>query len=497
MSFHTIKKCLIHVDGKKYTKNEIKIGDNLMFIYYSKPKEYSGKVMIELKKPPNKNKELEPAPALAKQVDIKEYDGNNFILRFTWQGLFEDEDTGKESIKTLDFKIKFERSIDGERVYLSLIGKPLDGKYKIKSSTRKTKRKIINKKSLRKGPSESATKFKVGTIKKGNDNNMWKIVVNKKGIQRWVKLNKKISKKNNIKKQRGGMYGELEFIKSGNPGRSGGKVNLYKAGMGGENVIIKKFSNKALFERELSKFKILQHRNYPQELIQLKTAGEFGDEYVIVMNLYDSVDGWIELQDHLDTSGIIGEDITKGIVKDLLKYIVPLHDRELFHGDIKLANIMFKPETGEAHLIDWGSLDSSKYGFYVGTEGYTKEENISPPLDKTVKDMYALGVVIYLLLFNQFPINLSLLDSNDKISQEMKDIIKNLLGNHTGRHSSRELWKLLYGKDYEALDSDTLKILSEIKERDEAAIKSIEEKRMAHTSIEDVESDEDEDEDAF
>ena len=32
------------------------------------------------------------------------------------------------------------------------------------------------------------TKFKVGTIKKGNDNNMWKIVVNKKGIQRWQKI---------------------------------------------------------------------------------------------------------------------------------------------------------------------------------------------------------------------------------------------------------------------------------------------------------------------
>ena len=483
MSFHTIKKCLIHVDGKKYTKNEIKIGDNLMFIYYSKPKEYSGKNMIDMKNP-------------SKQVKVKEYDGTNFILRFTWKGPWVNEDTGKESEKTLDFKINFQRSIDGERVYLALIGKPLDGKYKIKGSPIKTKRKKVKKTKKkykgRKGPSESATKFKVGTIKKGNDNNMWKIVVNSKGIQRWVKLNKKISKNNNIKKQRGGMYGKLEFIKSGNPGRSSGKVNLYKAGMGGENVIIKKFSNKALFERELSNFEILQHRNYPQELIQLKTAREFGDEYGIVMNLYDSVDGWIELQDHLDTSGIIGEDITKGIVKDLLKYIVPLHDREMFHGDIKLANIMFKPETGEAHLIDWGSLDSSKYGFYVGTKGYTKEEKISPPLDKTVKDMYALGVVIYLLLFNQFPINLSLLDSNDKISQAMKDIIKNLLGNHTGRHSSRELWKLLYGKDYEALDSETLKILREIKERrDEAVSKSIEEKRTANTSIEDVESDED------
>ena len=174
MSFHTIKKCLIHVDGKKYTKNEIKIGDKLMFIYYSNPKIYSGKIMIDMKTSKN-------------QVKVKEYDGNNFILRFIWKGLWEDEDTGKESTKTLDFKIKFERSIDSERVYLALIGKPLDGKYKIKGSPSKTKRMKV-KKTLRKGPSVSATKFKVGTIKKGNDNNMWKIVVNKNGIQRWQKI---------------------------------------------------------------------------------------------------------------------------------------------------------------------------------------------------------------------------------------------------------------------------------------------------------------------
>ena len=162
--------------------------------------------MIDIKKP-------------IKSVKVKESDGNNFILRFTWKGPWVNEDTGKESTKTLDFKIKFERSIDSERVYLALIGKPLDGKYKIKGSPRKTKRRKIKKslrkdmikdnpwmldkwaikttnklfpkkKSSRKGPSESATKFKVGTIKKGNDNNMWKIVVNKKGIQRWQKISK-------------------------------------------------------------------------------------------------------------------------------------------------------------------------------------------------------------------------------------------------------------------------------------------------------------------
>ena len=131
MSFHTIKKCLIHVDGKKYTKNEIKIGDDLLIINYGKS-DYRGYIKIDLIKPD-------------KSVKVKEYDGTNFILRFTWQGLWEDEDTGKVGKKTIDFKIKFERSIDGERVYLSLIGKPLDGKYKVKSSPRKTKRKIKKK----------------------------------------------------------------------------------------------------------------------------------------------------------------------------------------------------------------------------------------------------------------------------------------------------------------------------------------------------------------
>lgn len=55
--------------------------------------------------------------------------------------------------------------------------------------------KSTSKKS-RKGPSESATLFKVGTKKKGNDGNMWIIVENIKGIKRWQKTNnKKESKK--------------------------------------------------------------------------------------------------------------------------------------------------------------------------------------------------------------------------------------------------------------------------------------------------------------
>ena len=43
---------------------------------------------------------------------------------------------------------------------------------------------------IRKGPSSSATKSSVGTKKKGNDGNMWKVVKNKNGTKRWVKMSK-------------------------------------------------------------------------------------------------------------------------------------------------------------------------------------------------------------------------------------------------------------------------------------------------------------------
>lgn len=40
----------------------------------------------------------------------------------------------------------------------------------------------------RKGPSKSATLFKNGTIKVGNDGNKWVIVTNKNGVKRWQKV---------------------------------------------------------------------------------------------------------------------------------------------------------------------------------------------------------------------------------------------------------------------------------------------------------------------
>ena len=49
---------------------------------------------------------------------------------------------------------------------------------------------MVNTKKLRKGPTESATKFSVGIKKKGNDGNMWVIIATSSGIHRWKKIGK-------------------------------------------------------------------------------------------------------------------------------------------------------------------------------------------------------------------------------------------------------------------------------------------------------------------
>jgi hypothetical protein len=52
--------------------------------------------------------------------------------------------------------------------------------------------------TVRKSPSESATLYKVGTKKIGNDGNKWIIVENKNNVKRWQIYKKKQSKKSFI-----------------------------------------------------------------------------------------------------------------------------------------------------------------------------------------------------------------------------------------------------------------------------------------------------------
>ena len=173
---YTIKKCKINVDGKTYTKNEISISDTLMFINYSKPN-YSGRVMVSM---------INPSSSVSNVL----MHSRSKTVTFAWKGPWTDEDTGKESKKTLNFKISFDREGDSLKFFNALKKQlPLKkGRHTRRKSVRKnaiSREKTIKK--GRKGPDESATKYPVGTEKLGNDGNTWVINVSKKGVQRWVK----------------------------------------------------------------------------------------------------------------------------------------------------------------------------------------------------------------------------------------------------------------------------------------------------------------------
>ena len=67
--------------------------------------------------------------------------------------------------------------------------------------------------NTRKGPSESATAFSVGTVKRGNDGNMWKIIITATGVHRWSVIksnngttNRGTTKKNKTVKNRSSVY---------------------------------------------------------------------------------------------------------------------------------------------------------------------------------------------------------------------------------------------------------------------------------------------------
>lgn len=92
-------------------------------------------------------------------------------------------------------------------------------------------------KPIRKSPSQSASLYKIGTKKKGNDGNMWIIQENKRGIKRWV-----LFKKVQVKKYTSGSK-SISVRKSPSNPASSFKIGAKKKGNDGNTWIVKENKN--------------------------------------------------------------------------------------------------------------------------------------------------------------------------------------------------------------------------------------------------------------
>ena len=159
------------------------------------------------------------------------------------------------------------------------------------------------------------------------------------------------------------------------------------------NKVAEKAQGKFLFLEEAKAIASIDHDN-----IVVVYDVEVSEESTYITMEYLS-DG--SLEDRLKQKGSYLEEEAVSIIKDVIQGLIAVHNRDLIHGDIKPANILFGPK-GRAKLVDFGisPLFTKKNGKILGTPAYMAPEFIfrdKKEVDIRV-DVFGVGLVFFEML---------------------------------------------------------------------------------------------------
>lgn len=123
----------------------------------------------------------------------------------------------------------------------------------------------------------------------------------------------------------------------------------------------------------------------------------------------------MDVLDYLNSlGGVMSEPEARGFFRQLLSGIRCIHDNGFCHRDIKPENCMIETSTGTLKIIDFGlskHLDSAKT-LGIGTPDYMAPEMLSQggdaaagsrSYDPAAVDVWAMGVMLYLILTGTYP----------------------------------------------------------------------------------------------
>ncbi|KAF1332912.1 Camk protein kinase, partial [Globisporangium splendens] len=193
-------------------------------------------------------------------------------------------------------------------------------------------------------------------------------------------------------------------------------------------------------EKFLQEVAILNHVSSNDSVLHVTEAFETKDAYVLVTEL---VSGG-ELYDYLVTRGVFKEHRAQVLTREITTALAHLHTQRVVHADIKLENILLSDneESSSVCLIDFGLAFREDHvgeracavSSGVGTTAYAAPEYIQKQTCGSAIDMWAFGVVLYVMLCGRHPF-----DPTDNASDDEMKV--RILAGDFDRDSSE--WKRL------------------------------------------------------
>ncbi|PSN11348.1 hypothetical protein C7293_24625 [filamentous cyanobacterium CCT1] len=179
-----------------------------------------------------------------------------------------------------------------------------------------------------------------------------------------------------------------------------------------------------LFEREAQTLQRLDNPGIPR----VESDGYFtvttAEGQSLACLVMEKIEG-LTLEQWLAKHGPVEQTLAQEWLRQVSEILALIHQTELFHRDIKLSNLMLRPQ-GHLALIDFGSVRqmSNTYLAKIGGQrditsivspGYTPLEQIN---GKAVpqSDFYALGRSLVHLLTGQHPVDLETDDATGALN---------------------------------------------------------------------------------
>ena len=174
-----------------------------------------------------------------------------------------------------------------------------------------------------------------------------------------------------------------------------------------------KFSG--LLDQFFVEIKVLKSLNHPN-IIRLEDTFESPDRIYMIMEIMKGG----ELFDYVVEKGTLSEEEASVLVRKITSAVAHMHGLDIIHRDLKPENLLLtsKGPDAEIKLIDFGLAKvvqrETVASSFLGTKGYLAPEMLQRhSYDKSI-DMWALGVIVFVLLCGCLPFD----DDSSKIPSE-------------------------------------------------------------------------------